>query len=712
MTERSLADNVIRVENVTRTYHVGDVDVHALRGVSLTIERGEFVAIMGSSGSGKSTLMAILGCLDRPSDGHYFFEGVDVAGLPEPALASIRSERLGFVFQSFNLLARTSASENVALPLFYSPRGPAGAGVRLARARAALALLGLRDRERNSPGQLSGGQQQRVAIARALINSPSVLLADEPTGNLDTGTSHEIMETLQSLNRKQGVTIIVVTHEQDIAAYADRTVTMRDGRIVSDQRTGRGASPARPARQNPVPADMQLFHPEAAATMPVPARPVAASWTFLTMITTAAAQAIYRNRMRSALTMLGVFIGVAALIAMVAVGQGAKDAVRKRIESLGTNLMVVLPGATTTGGVRAGFGSASTLRVADAQAIRREAPAVGSVSYLIRQLGQVQYGNQNWTTSVQGVSYNYPPITNWQIATGQAISAEDESRAALVVVLGQTVYRQLFPTDQNPIGAMIQVKGVPLRVIGILASKGQSTFGTDQDDLVMVPFTTAERKVIGVAAPSQQQAPLNWVYPPPPNPYNLQARITGYVNQIFVQATGPGEVRPAIAQITEILARRHRIRPGGINDFSVRNLSQIAETAEGSSRIMAILLAAVASISLLVGGIGIMNILLVSVTERTREIGLRMAIGARRAQVLFQFLAEAVFLSVGGGIAGIVMGTLFSIAISLVTGWPAPISFSAIVGGFLFSAAVGIFFGFYPARKAASLDPIEALRYE
>jgi len=704
-----MAEIVIRVEDATRTYRVGDVDVHALRGVSLTIERGEFVAIMGSSGSGKSTLMAILGCLDRPSSGHYYFEGIDVAGLSESDLARIRSERLGFVFQSFNLLARTSASENVALPLFYSATGPSSSSIRLERARAALRLLGLGDRERNTPGQLSGGQQQRVAIARALINSPSLLLADEPTGNLDTRTSHEIMETLQSLNREQGVTIVVVTHEQDIAAYAKRTVTMRDGQIISDQRTSKAAREQQTAKK-PGAADMSLFHPNAARN--VAATPSAAYWAFGIMIMAAAAQAIFRNKMRSALTMLGVFIGVAALIAMVAVGQGANDAVRKQIESLGTNLLVVLPGATTSGGVRAGSGSASTLRVGDAQAIRREASAVGSVSYLIRQLGQVQFGNQNWTTNIQGVSYNYPPVTNWQIATGQAISSDDESKAALVVLLGQTVYRQLFGANENPLGAVIQVKGVPLRVIGVLASKGQSTFGTDQDDLVMIPFTTAERKVIGVAAPSQQQAPLNWVYPTPPNPYNLQARLAGFVNQIYVQAASPSEVQAAVVQATEILVRRHRIRPGDVNDFSVRNLSQIAETAEGSSRIMAILLAAVASISLVVGGIGIMNILLVSVTERTREIGLRMAIGARRAHVLFQFLAEAVFLSVSGGVAGIVMGTLFSITISLVTGWPAPISLAAIAGGFLFSAAVGIFFGFYPARKAARLDPIEALRYE
>jgi macrolide transport system ATP-binding/permease protein len=386
--------------------------------------------------------------------------------------------------------------------------------------------------------------------------------------------------------------------------------------------------------------------------------------------------------------------------------------VRKRIESLGTNLLVVLPGAVTAGGVRAGFGSASSLTVTDAEAIRREAPAVGSVSYLIRQSGQVQFGNHNWTTNIQGVSANYPPTTNWQIAIGSPISSDDDASAALVVVLGDTVYHQLFGSTETPLGAVIQVKGVPLRVIGVLASKGQTGFGMDQDDLVMVPFTTAERKVIGVAAPSQQQSPLNWVYPARPNPFNLQTRMIGYVNQVYVQAANQNEIQPAIAQVTEILARRHRIRAGEVNDFSVRNLSQIADTAESSSRIMALLLAAVASISLVGGGIGIMNILLVSVTERTREIGLRMAIGARRLHVLLQFLAEAVFLSISGGIAGIVMGVVFSEAITIIAGWPALISLPAVVGGFLFSAAVGIFFGYYPARKAARLDPIEALRYE
>jgi macrolide transport system ATP-binding/permease protein len=704
-----MPEEILRIENVTRTFVVGDTQVQALRGVSLRIERGEFVAIMGSSGSGKSTLMAILGCLDRPTSGRYFLAGVDVAGLKEPELARIRGSRLGFVFQSFNLLARTSAIDNVGLPLYYAPTGPAHRGARVERARRVLQLLGLGDRERNTPSQLSGGQQQRVAIARALINAPSLLLADEPTGNLDTRTSHEIMDTLVALNRDQEVTVVVVTHEADIAGYAKRVVTMRDGLIISDDRAAKAApSPPTPERERGAASAAQL-HAEEAGGAEIPA---GRSWAFGLMILAAAAQAIGRNVMRSALTMLGVFIGVAALIVMVAVGQGANDAVRKQIESLGTNVVVILPGAVVTGGVRAGFGSASTLTVDDAHAIRREDPAVAQVGYLIRQQGQTLYSNQNWTTTIQGVSPNYPPITNWQIAAGRGLTRDDESKAELVVLLGQTVYRQLFAGGENPLGAFVQVRSVPLRVVGVLAAKGQSSFGQDQDDLVMTPFTTAERKVLGVAAPTQTQAQNNWPYLPPPNPYNLTPRLTGYANMVYVQAASQGQVAAAIDEATQTLARRHRIKPGQINDFSVRNLSQFAETAESSSRIMALLLASVASISLVVGGIGIMNILLVSVTERTREIGLRMAIGARRLHVLLQFLAEAVFLSVSGGVAGIVAGIAVAAGISLIFGWPAPISLTAIVGGFLFSAAVGVFFGFYPARKAAALDPIEALRYE
>ncbi len=668
-----MADPVVNLIGLTRSFKLGDTEVHALQGVSISVNRGEFVAIMGSSGSGKSTLMNIIGCLDQPTSGQYDFEGRDVAHLSEPQLADIRSRRIGFVFQNFNLLARTSALENVVLPLLYGAAVALTAKERNDRGHEMLTGVGLADRANNTPSQLSGGQQQRVALARALINRPAVLLADEPTGNLDTRTSHEIMDIIRKLNREQGVTVSLVTHESDICAYADRMIVMRDGRVLSDQH-----QIAVEMAEQPVASATGT--PTAVAALPGDASGFRTA--FLSMIFFASLQALARNKLRSALTMLGVFIGVAALIAMVAIGDGASAAVKKQLESLGTNMVVVQPGASGAGGVRSGAGSASTLTVTDAETILHDDPAVQRVSYLTRQSGQVEYRDQNWSTSIQGVTPSYLDIVSWNIAEGSAMTEQENDVADKVCLIGQTVYQNLFPPGEDPIGAIILIKGVPMRVIGLLVAKGQTGYGQDQDDIVMIPFNTAERKVLGVAAPQTAVNQVSINYPPAPNAFGISPRMTGYVNSIYVQAGGAELVDNAIVEVIATLARRHHIRTGQLNDFSVRNLSQIAAAQESSSQVMAALLAMVASISLLVGGIGIMNILLVSVTERTREIGIRMAIGARRVQVLLQFLVESVLLSVTGGVAGIIFGIIASYIISSLAQWPTQVSFTAILYGF------------------------------
>jgi macrolide transport system ATP-binding/permease protein len=718
-------DTVIEIEHLSKIFQLGEVEVRALNGVSLTIERGEFVAIMGASGSGKSTLMNILGCLDRPSSGRYWLEGVEVASLPEEEVAAIRSRRIGFIFQMFNLLARTSALENVELPLFYSVW--AGDGAK--RAQELLHLVGLEGREHSAPNQLSGGQQQRVAIARALINQPAILLADEPTGNLDSRNSAEIMEIIVRLNREHGLTVVVVTHDPGVAEYTDRVVTFRDGQILSDQR--------KPERVNavakPAAAAAVATAPQAAESASVRGGD---TWTFAVMAVRAASRALRRNKMRAALTMLGIFIGVAAVVAMVAVGDGARYSVEQQIQSLGTNLIVLLPGATTANGVRAGFGSTSTLTVADADAISKELRSVDAVSYIDRQVSQVVYGNRNWSTSINGATPSYLVTRDWPVVAGRPFTDEEGRSGAPVCLLGQTVVNNLFGADENPVGAAIRVKNFPLRVIGVLATKGQSNYGQDQDDVVIMPFETAERKVLGTAqvsatVPSASTGSTNPVLNPyigvpsttaqSPlyqtgsaiiSPFGSPPKISGVVNMIYVKAATADAVTPLLSQIERVLHRRHHIEPGQDDDFTVRSLNEIAQASESASRVMTLLLAAVASISLLVGGIGIMNIMLVSVTERTREIGIRMAIGARRLHILLQFLVESALLSILGGFAGAVLGIVASKVLSMLASWPTLISPVAVVGGFLFAAAVGVFFGWYPARKASLLDPIEALRYE
>jgi putative ABC transport system permease protein len=396
-----------------------------------------------------------------------------------------------------------------------------------------------------------------------------------------------------------------------------------------------------------------------------------------------AQRALGRNLMRSSLTMLGVIIGVGAVIAMVAIGQGAHASIMAKIASLGADTFIVLPGSTTQSGMRLGWGGRATLRPADVQAIQRECPAVASVTPMVSTVTQVVYANQNWATTIQGTGIEYPDIREWPLVSGSWFMQPDVDAAGKVAVLGQTVADWLFG-GMDPVGQVIQIKNMPFRVVGLLVPKGQSTQGRDQDDTIFIPYTTAQKKVIGIT----------------------------HIYSILASAVSNDMMGEAVDQVTALLRQRHRLLLWQENDFSIRPLADVAAAEEESSRIMTLLLGSIASISLLVGGIGIMNIMLVSVTERTREIGIRMAVGAKKRDILWQFLIEAMLLSLSGGIVGIGLGVGGSKLISSLAAWPAFVSWDAVALAFLFSGAVGVFFGFYPARKAAHLEPIQALRYE
>jgi putative ABC transport system permease protein len=408
---------------------------------------------------------------------------------------------------------------------------------------------------------------------------------------------------------------------------------------------------------------------------------------FILLTVTTAFRVLSRNRLRAGLTVLGIVIGVGAVIAMVSIGQGAKAAVRAQLATMGTNVIIILPGATTTGGVRGGQGSQVTLTVADAQDLKKKIPLLVETGWGKRDVIQVVYGNKNWNTPVNGISPGYLTIRDWSYSSGVPFTQTDMDLAARVALLGQTVVDNLFEPGEEPVGATIRLKNVPFTVIGVLAAKGQSAQGTDQDDVVFIPFTTAERKVVGT-------------------------QFLGSVGALFASTERAEELPQAVEAIREVIRARHRLQPDQLDDFTIRTQVDIAKVQEGTGQTLTIMMFAIASISLLVGGIGIMNILLVSVTERTKEIGVRMAVGAKRRHILLQFLIEAMTLSLFGGVLGIVLGIVCARATTVVAGWPTIIAPESIVAAFVFSLAIGLFFGLYPANKAARLNPIDALRYE
>jgi len=641
---------LLALENISRTYRMGDMEVRALAGVSLSIAKGEFVAIMGQSGSGKSTLMNILGCLDRPSGGTYEVAGQNVAALNLDELAALRRDMFGFVFQRYNLLATATAAENVEIPAIYAGRPRAE---RRARAEALLERLGLGNRADHTPGELSGGQQQRVSIARALMNGAEIILADEPTGALDSQSGEDVLALLKELHR-EGRTVILITHDKTVAAHADRLIEIHDGKITADSGTRE-----REAKEELSPPDLSS---------------ASAIGDQIGEAVRIALRSLHANIFRTALTLLGVVIGVAAVVAMLAIGDGSKQAVLERIESMGTNLLFVRPGAP---GTRPRGDAVATLTPADASAIA-QLSSVAAVAPSRSTRTTVRAGSVDYATEIEGSWPGFTEAREWPVAEGSFFTENDVRGYAPVIVLGKTVADNLFPDGGSPVGEYVLVGNAPFEVIGILEEKGASAFGSDQDDIAIVPLTTGFMRLFG------QQ----------------------YLSSIAIKAESAEAVNQAEKDTHNLLLMRHRTE-----DFQVRNTASLIEMATETQNTLTLLLGSVAAISLLVGGIGVMNIMLVSVTERTREIGIRMATGARMSNILLQFNTEALVVCSVGGVAGVMLGLGIGLAAQGI-GMNVAFSPEPSLLAFGCALATGLVFGYLPARQAAKLDPVAALASE
>ncbi|ASJ23055.1 MacB family efflux pump subunit [Laribacter hongkongensis] len=640
------------VDGVWREFAAGDDTVAILKDIHLTIEAGEMVAIVGASGSGKSTLMNILGCLDRPSRGRYCVKGQETRRLSPDELATLRRETFGFIFQRYHLLSDLDALGNAEIPAIYAGLRPDS---RRERASRLLARLGLSDRLHHRPGQLSGGQQQRVSIARALVNGGEVILADEPTGALDSHSGQEVMAILHELHA-EGHTVIMVTHDAGLAEHAERIITLKDGQIVSDAATARATGKAAPA-------------------LPAAAEAPAGGWRArldrLREAFVMAGRAMLAHRLRSFLTMLGIIIGIASVVSVVALGEGSRQQILSDISAMGTNTIDIYPGK--------GFGDRKssaihTLNDRDAAALAEQG-FVDSVTPGVSTSATLRVGNTALTGQVRGVGQQYFQVKGVRLAEGQAFNAEAVTRYAQEVVIDPNTRQKLFGSG-NALGEVILVNNLPVRVIGVTEEQ-KSVFGNSETLNLWIPYTTAMGRLLG----------------------------RDYLNSITVRISDSVSTQAAETALVKLMTQRH-----GTRDFFVMNSDSIRQTVESTTATMTLLVSMIAVISLVVGGIGVMNIMLVSVTERTGEIGVRMAVGARQSDILQQFLIEAVMVCLLGGVLGVGLSLAIGVAFDqFVSNFRMVYSATSIVAAFACSTLIGVLFGYLPARNAARLDPVIAL---